>query len=51
MLQVGIDVDQDQGHKGGMSEGTMRGAFMFACQSGSHETIRLLLNHDDDRRG
>ncbi|CAF0947505.1 unnamed protein product [Adineta steineri] len=42
MLNVGIVVDQS--FPGGDSYSTMRGAFLFACQSGSMPTILALLD-------
>jgi ankyrin repeat protein len=42
MLNAGVEVDQH--FSGGNSYSTMRGAFMFACQSRSMSTINALLN-------
>jgi hypothetical protein len=42
MLNAGVDVDQI--FSGGDSSATMRGAFMFACQSRSMSTIKALRN-------
>jgi hypothetical protein len=42
MLNAGVAVDQS--FSGGNSYSTIRGAFMFACQSRSISTIQLLLN-------
>jgi len=42
MLKTGVNVDQI--FSGGNSYSTMRGAFMFACQSRSMSTVKALLN-------